>query len=341
MTEQALDPLARRVILDTARLEYGALLKEAPEHSFSPSFERKMKRLLRRGRHPIWYKALHAAACLLLALLLSGCAVLAVSPAAREAFAGWVREVHDTYFSYQYVGPDQDVQEDLTKIAFLPTWLPEGYQEAERPQLYGMVNISYEADGKETAVFGYAPELSMTVYTENAEAHEAQVHGRRADLYLDGQEGNRNVLVWTDEDTGFFLWISAPFSGEELVKMAESVETLPLAYCPAWVPEGYTLLSGGAKLPVILNYQGQDGNYFTLLVMENAKSTEMEIELEKGDSYQTASVLGKPADMYLGAEGHISVLIWMDNKEQLTFNLCGTLTEQELMKVAESIGKAQ
>ena len=116
MTGQALDQLARRVILDTARLEYGALLKEAPEHSFSPSFERKMKRLLRRGRHPVWYKALHAAACLLLALLLSGCAVLAVSPASREAFAGWVREVHDTYFSYQYVGPDQDVQEDLTKI---------------------------------------------------------------------------------------------------------------------------------------------------------------------------------------------------------------------------------
>lgn len=123
--------------------------------------------------------------------------------------------------------------------------------------------------------------------------------------------------------------------------MAESVETLPLAYCPAWVPEGYTLLSGGARLPVILDYQGQDGNYFTLLVMENAKSTKMEIELEKGDSYQPASVLGRPADMYLGAEGHISVLIWMDNEEQLTFNLCGTLTEQELMKVAESIGKAQ
>ena len=77
MTEQALDQLARRVILDTARLEYGVLLKEAPEHIFSPAFERRMKKLLRRGRHPVWYKALRAAACLLLALLLSGCAVLA------------------------------------------------------------------------------------------------------------------------------------------------------------------------------------------------------------------------------------------------------------------------
>ena len=166
MTDYELEKLARRVMLDAARLEHGGLPEEP--HTFSPAFERKMKKLLHRGRHPVWYKALHAAACLLLALLLSGCAVLAVSPASREAFAGWVREVHDTYFSYQYVGPDQDVQEDLTKIAFLPTWLPEGYQEAERPQLYGMVNISYEADGKDTAIFGYAPELSMTVYTENA-----------------------------------------------------------------------------------------------------------------------------------------------------------------------------
>ena len=91
MTEQALDRLIHGVILDTARLEYGVLLAEAPEHTFSPAFERRMKKLLRRGRHPVWYKSLHAAACVLLALLLSGCAVLAVSPEAREVFAGWVR----------------------------------------------------------------------------------------------------------------------------------------------------------------------------------------------------------------------------------------------------------
>ena len=99
--------------------------------------------------------------------------------------------------------------------------------------------------------------------------------------------------------------------------------------------------SGSAKLPVILDYAGRDGDYFTLLVMESAKSTKMEIELEKGDTYQPASVLGKPADLYLGGEGHISVLIWMDDEEHLMFNLGGTLTEEELLRIAESIGTAQ
>jgi len=85
MTEQVLNQLTRRVMLDAVRLEYDPL--ETEPHAFSPAFERRMKRLLRRGRHPVWHKTLHAAACLLLALLLSGCAVLAVSPAVREAFA--------------------------------------------------------------------------------------------------------------------------------------------------------------------------------------------------------------------------------------------------------------
>ena len=107
MTDQALDKLARRLMLDAARLEYGEALAERQEHAFSPAFERRMKKLLRRDRHPVLYRALRAAACLLLALLLSGCTVLAVSPEAREVFVGWVREIHDTYFLYKFFGAEE------------------------------------------------------------------------------------------------------------------------------------------------------------------------------------------------------------------------------------------
>lgn len=46
MTEQALDHLAQQVLLDTARQEYGALMKGPWEHEFSPTFEKRMKDLL-------------------------------------------------------------------------------------------------------------------------------------------------------------------------------------------------------------------------------------------------------------------------------------------------------
>ena len=93
MTDQAIDKLAHRILLDAVRQEYGSLLEKRPEHDFSPAFEKKMKKLLRRAKHTAWHRFIQAAACILLAVLLTGCAVLAVSPEAREKYlrAGYGR----------------------------------------------------------------------------------------------------------------------------------------------------------------------------------------------------------------------------------------------------------
>ena len=112
MTDQALDDLARRLLLDAARQEYAALVAEAPEHSFSPAFERKMKKLIRRTDHPVRHRLAQAVACLLLAALLSGCSLLAFSPTARNALAGWVREVFSTWSIYRHSGEAQPALED-------------------------------------------------------------------------------------------------------------------------------------------------------------------------------------------------------------------------------------
>ena len=61
-------------------------------HQFSPRFERKMKRVIRRGRHPVAYKFLHRAACLLVVVTLVGASWLTVDAEARGAFFAWVRQ---------------------------------------------------------------------------------------------------------------------------------------------------------------------------------------------------------------------------------------------------------
>ena len=45
MTDQTLDRLARRIILDAARQEWGSFAAELPEHGFSPEFEKKMRKI--------------------------------------------------------------------------------------------------------------------------------------------------------------------------------------------------------------------------------------------------------------------------------------------------------
>ena len=54
---------------------------EECDHQFSPRFERKMRRVIRRGRHPVAYKYLRRAACLLVAVTLFGASWLTVDGA--------------------------------------------------------------------------------------------------------------------------------------------------------------------------------------------------------------------------------------------------------------------
>ncbi len=95
MTDRALDDLARRVMLDAARLEYGGLMDQLPEHDFSPEFERRMKKLIRRADHPGRWRRMWAgriAATLALLLALATAAAAAAGYSLWELLAQWTDE---------------------------------------------------------------------------------------------------------------------------------------------------------------------------------------------------------------------------------------------------------
>ena len=343
MTEQALDQLARRAMLDAARLEYGGLLEEAPEHTFSPAFERKMKKLLRRGRHPVWYKALHAAACLLLALLLSGCAVLAVSPEAREAFAGWVREVYETSFIYHFSGTGREAAAEEAVI-YRPALLPSGFQLWEESDLEERSLVIYQNSAGERAYFTRFPDTSTPTFQIERDGTETyqqvSVNGNPADLYLDREVGEHNILLWTDAAKGSIFCVSGPVSKDALVKMAESIEPVSPVYSLGWVPEGYEWFDSHCELPERIKYRREDGEMIILSIMESVESMEMRVDLDEGDSNRRVLVSGTEADLYLDATGGNSVLIWTDEKAGLVFMLNGPLTEEELVQVAEHVKRS-
>ena len=341
MTDYELDKLTRRVMLDAARLEYSSLPEEP--HPFSPAFERKMKKLLRRGRHPVLYRALRGAACFLLVLLLSGCAVLAVSAEAREVFAGWVREVYENAFVYRFYGEAQG--ESNADTAYRLTWLPEGYREAERPDLAGMGNVLYRDDAGGLVVLAYAtdPEaFSLSVYPEHATVRKTQVHGRPADLYLDEQEGNRNLIVWTEEETGQFFYVSGPQGEDELVKMAESVEKVEktAVYRPSWVPEGYFQVSvmdlDGYG---VLSYRNGEKGMLTISYEHDFEAGVLALfNGEEGVDASSVFVGEYPADLYLDrADGSANNLVWVDEDRGVFFWVAGTPDGEELIRVGESL----
>jgi len=188
--------------------------------TFSAPFERRMKKLIHHADHPIRYRVTQAVACLLLVALLSGCTVLAISPEAREAFVGWVREVSsEGWFVYHYTGETQDTPTD---VVYCPTWIPEGYELSSQSEHV----LIYENDRRDLLVFFYSDLDTSAAYLEKegVDVYSVSVGSYPADLYLDRQEGDANTLIWAAEDKGVFFSVSAPLTGEEMIKIAESVE---------------------------------------------------------------------------------------------------------------------
>ena len=338
MTDQALDSLLRRVLLDADRQEYSGVIDELPEHDFSPAFEEKMKHLIRRANHPIRYRVAQAAACLLLAVLLSGCTALAISPEAREAFAGWVRETYESWFVYHYTGEEQPTPEDTV---YVPTWVPEGYTEIAAPQVGTFVRTQYENSAKELLTVSYiiGTEMSsLNVEWEGATIRRTSVGRLPADLYLNPEDGP-NILVWTDTEKDAAFWITAPLTEGELVRVAESVQESK----PMFKRYGTSLLP--------INY----GAYVVASMTEEYGYGELILESEQGFfitfgySYDAADVPrpeGEAVPVYVGdregalypapEDGGDKTLLWMVEDGTILW-VQAPLPDEELLLIAENV----
>jgi len=146
LTDQALDGLARRVILDAARQEYDGLIAELPEHTFSPDFERRMEKLIRQVDHPIrrrWMWAGRIAAILAALVMLATVAAAAAGYDLWGCLALWTRETFTLApGQIDYIDPDDlhipeepgeyaDIQEALSAYGLnrplIPRRLPDGF----------------------------------------------------------------------------------------------------------------------------------------------------------------------------------------------------------------------
>jgi len=142
-----LDDLARQVMLDAARKEYGALMAELPEHEFSPEFEKKMRKLVRRADHPIrwrWIRAGRIAAVLAALLVLASVAAAAAGYDLRKLLAQWTSEQMTLApGQIDYMDPEDlhvpeepeeyaSIQEALSAygvdLPLVPQRLPEGFE---------------------------------------------------------------------------------------------------------------------------------------------------------------------------------------------------------------------
>lgn len=179
------------------------------------SYQRKSK--------PQFNTWLSKVACVFLAVLLTGSAVLTFSVEARAAFFGWVREQVETYYMYFFEG-----NAAVTEPAkYEPGWMPENCIFVTSYETAGGEVYIY-TDERDTLIqFTYISEPdNEKVYVDCIEYTEKQVsiNGNTASLFIAPSEDNTDGIVWTDPNTNTLFFISGHFDQETFIKIAENVK---------------------------------------------------------------------------------------------------------------------
>lgn len=231
MTEQELDALARRVLLDTLKLDWDKSANPGPPFEASARYRREVRHMLadppawaRKRARPMWKRAAQRAAAVLLFVSVGFGSLLAASPTVRAALLQWVTEWYETHITYRYTGEDMAGPMPRYEI----TELPEGYAEVESERIDwpGQVDIVYRNEETgETIYLGYMQMCqgsAFQVVIEDTEITPVTVNG------LDGQffkteKGERNLVTWIDPEHGLHFSIDAPLDKEGILHIAESV----------------------------------------------------------------------------------------------------------------------
>ena len=162
-------------------------------------------------------------ACVFLAILLTGSAVLTFSVEARAAFFGWVREQVETYYMYFFEGNAAVTEPAKYELG----WMPENCIFVTSYETAGGEVYIY-TDERDTLIqFTYTSEPdNEKVYVDYAGYIEKQVtiNGNAGSLFIAPSEDNTDGIVWTDPDTNTLFFVSGHFDQETFIKIAENVK---------------------------------------------------------------------------------------------------------------------
>lgn len=187
-----------------------------------PEFEKKIVRLKRRAKHPVFYKTMHRVASIALAILIAGSAWITVDAEARAAFFGWIKETYESFFVYRF---SDDIDVSVETDRYEPSWIPEGYEKSRESDLGGKVTIVYKNREGQLLRFHYIYDLGTTsafVDAEDGTIKKCMIGDYDADLIVFDDVNTSNNILWIDRDNVAFH-ISAFLNEDDLIRVAKSV----------------------------------------------------------------------------------------------------------------------
>ena len=204
-----------------------AILTALPEpgecsFQFSRRFEQRMRSIIRRGNHPVMYKALQRVACILLVLLMLFSSVMIFNTDVRAAVIGWIREQYETFYHYFFPAETETPEKEEYTLG----WVPDGFTLVNTQSTNTRYTSLYVGPENQIIQFTYQTGSNSGAAffdTESYMHEETNIGFCKADLYIAITPEDANGIVWSDPDGKILFSISAQLDKTELIKIAEGI----------------------------------------------------------------------------------------------------------------------
>lgn len=194
---------------------------EQCQHQFSSKFERRIRKLTRKVKHPAIYRVVRMAACFLLMFSFGFGCILAISSDVRAATYGWIQEKVEAFYQYFFDG------EVISQVPanFYPDWLPDGYSQNNENSTSGGKSYVFTNENGDVLVFSYSTgkDHSMLYITDDCAQSATIINGHHADIYAANKAGESSIIVWKDTSRNILFYVSANARIDDLIKIAENI----------------------------------------------------------------------------------------------------------------------
>lgn len=230
MTEQELDRMMRRVLIDSLKMDDEKAEKDQdPPFEPTPRYKRRMRAMLadplswlHRQEHPRWKQIARRVAIILIACVAAIGGIMVISPTARATVIRWIVAWHGNNIDYVYTGE----QNTEAMPQFEITELPDGYAETVRNTAPGLVAVTYEHQDGNVIYFDYnfmhqgTQTNFILSYDDVFDVMVNQMSGKFIESRI---PGNLNALTWIDPDLNIQFTVEGCFGFDSLLHMAESI----------------------------------------------------------------------------------------------------------------------
>lgn len=232
MTEEEVDTLMSRILLDSLKLEWSNYLESTAPIKTSKQYIRQMQKMLadplawcRNKSRPVWKKVLHKAASFLIVITITFGTLMTTSPTARAAVLQWIIEWYGVHVSYQHL--DETLETEMPQYEI--TSLPEGYVEEERNEFFGYITVTYKNADDNFIYLDYyyiQKGVEVIISVEDVITSDIIVNGYYGQLFISEILEQTNAITWIASDVNIQFTIDGFLDEVELVNIAKNISLI-------------------------------------------------------------------------------------------------------------------